>query len=258
MCDKISFHDGLGTVTTRKNLRVSFRKCEERETECYIKDLEDSIQINKGIIRDLCENFSNKSALSLLNEENRQLHLKISELKRRIKEADAKELVFKQIIEEYKRLDTEHEKEYKERFDDLKEQLSRKELYMQIMEKKFNDAVDFIRRNLLYHSEVQQFLQNSQGVANEHIGVCNIVKQNETLREENRNLKEEAIELKNKIISLEGLMKGCQEDKIEIEDKASEATIELTSIENEERENISWPLDYLTENELIRKVSKTL
>ena len=125
----------------KQKLRVAFLNHESDERACYIKDLQASLKINKEIIQELCakkEENKTQFVLAKLNEENKLLHGEVAELRKKLSDSTARELIAGQIVADYRLKEIERESEHQERIKELQDQLSRKEFNFQMTEMKYN------------------------------------------------------------------------------------------------------------------------
>ncbi len=153
--------DGRQTVTmmtdahepassSRCKIRARFMETDKGQTAAYVKDLEKTIQINKGILSDLLMNTkmeeTQRKVLEKLNQENVVMQ---GQVRRAIKERDdtqAKLLISEQLTEQMRDKQAEIFEECEERTKDLAARLDFSDYNFQALQMRYNKAEAALKR----------------------------------------------------------------------------------------------------------------
>ncbi len=227
-----------GSVSSRNRVRIAFLERGNKETAAYIADLEATIAINKKIIQDLCgvsgekECASYKLAFAKLNEENIALQRQTKDLRRQRDEAQGKNLILEQMVDEMKTKEKEQLVEWRETNSELLEQLNLKEYYLQVLEKRCNDAEGIVLKYLRNVPEAIEAIGELHNPVNHRVGISNVViqnkqmksKLNELIAEVGRLRKESSVSEARKLVDvlkakINGLVKDNEEQRQKLDDK---------------------------------------
>eukprot|EP01022_Parablepharisma_sp_SALTPOND_P026516 TRINITY_DN64310_c1_g1_i1.p1 TRINITY_DN64310_c1_g1~~TRINITY_DN64310_c1_g1_i1.p1 ORF type:complete len:578 (-),score=50.72 TRINITY_DN64310_c1_g1_i1:1724-3457(-) len=188
------------SLTARNQIRCQFLEREKVQSQTYIKDLENTIAINKEIISELLSKDSsghkNKKLIEKLNIENASLQAQLKKVIRERNDNQGKLLISEQIIEDYKTKEQEQLNEHREKQAELVDQLNRKEFILQSFERKYNKALVVLKRFSHKDQEIRQALKELNADLLPDKKISNVV-------EENENFERQLAEKSAKIVELE-------------------------------------------------------
>ncbi len=187
------------TLQNRHKIRASFVHTEKEESQSYISDLEETLKLNKEIIRDLCGSQGTDKALAKLNTENTKQRDEILRLKKAKCDVEARELILTQMIEEYKTRELEHERDLLERTNELKDQINRKEYMAQIVEKRCRDAENMILKHLHFVPEAMRLVTKFSQQPFAGMPITNLVEANEKLVAEKLQLERTVVRMQEEL-----------------------------------------------------------
>jgi len=172
----------------RNKLKIDFLEQEKSEILERITDLEFTLEINKNLIRDLCEttftqNEKYKISIQKLNEENSKLHNILKKSSKNKADFQAQKLIFEQIIEEYKKKERELICETNEKIAELREMLDKKEYILQNEEKKYYELEQCVLKYLNDVPEMKNYIDEIKYCVKENEGISNVVIENDRLRQ---------------------------------------------------------------------------
>jgi len=122
----------------KKQLKALFLENEKNQIQNYIKDLEDTVRINKEIITELLKSnkTNNNDINEKLNSENVKLLKQLAETTKKQTEVQSQLLITDQIMKELKLKEEEVRLEFAETKQEFLSQLSKKEYILQFYEQK--------------------------------------------------------------------------------------------------------------------------
>ena len=229
-----------GGITSRGKLRTAFFDDQKKEDRNYISDLEGTLMINKTIIKDLLdaqlkESDKKKSLLQKLNDETLILQKSIKEFKNKYENEKSRNLILEQLIEELKLKTQEQFNELKEKNAELVEQLKLKEYYLQVFEKKCNDAEYLILKYLRTIPEASDVLEEINAPIKKG-AISNVIVQNSELRKKIKELNNEVNALKQQT-SIEEIKRIKQNLRAKINELTEENVNQREKLEKETKMN---------------------
>ena len=205
---------GEGPVTARNHIKGKFIEKDKAQMYSYIKDLEHTLAINKEIITELLNKDSternNKKVIEKLNTENGNLQFQLKKVIRERNDYQARLLITEQIIEDNKARELEQARENEEKSIELIDQLNRKEFFLQNYERRYNKAINVLKKYSHKDQEIQQALKELNVDTKGDRKIANVV-------EENERLQNEIEEQRNKIQSLEAKIVEITETNVRLE-----------------------------------------
>lgn len=191
------------SVTSRQKLKGHFLVQNKLQMGNYIKDLEDTIAINKQIISSLVaaskEEEPLKKATEALNMENLKLQEKLTMLTKERDDLQAKLLIAEQIVEDYRGAEMNVEGRMREKIQEMLDQLSRKEYVVQSYEKRFHRLIPVLRKYLAIDPEIQRLVQAFNIQVSGSQTITNVVEANEILATEVHTARVKVAELETKL-----------------------------------------------------------
>ncbi len=194
------------SVLARRKIKGVFLERDKMQMSSYIRDLEKTVSINKGIIAELLSTSKqeglSKKVITNLNQENARLQ---SQLKSAIKQRDsfqARLLITEQIIEDYKGKEGNCEYRAHEKAQELLDQLNRKEYVVQSYERRFHRIIPALRKYADSDEEVKKLLKEFNIDVREERKITNLVEQNAVLATEIKTARMKMVELENKVTEL--------------------------------------------------------
>eukprot|EP00826_Nyctotherus_ovalis_P027697 TRINITY_DN21678_c0_g1_i1.p1 TRINITY_DN21678_c0_g1~~TRINITY_DN21678_c0_g1_i1.p1 ORF type:complete len:225 (-),score=77.15 TRINITY_DN21678_c0_g1_i1:39-614(-) len=132
----------------RKRLKALFIESDKSQANNYIKDLENTIAINKELITEMLKSQSapDSSINQKLNLENARLLKQVAELTQKLSDTQAKLLMTEQIMKEHKMREEEKRLEFEEKRKEFVGQLSKKEYIVQHYEKKNRTLEELLKK----------------------------------------------------------------------------------------------------------------
>jgi len=205
---QISFTEVGGiSETTRKTVRASFIANERAQTAEYIKNLEQTLAINKEIISEMMgknqSSGSMKSMITKLNNENGNLQNQLKKVIKDRNEAQSKLLIAEQLVENYKKHEIDACKDLQDKQIELVDQLNRKEYFLQNMERKYARAISLLTKFAHKDQEIKKGLKELKADIKGEQKVTNVVEENTRLSKELAEEKEKNKLLEKKIKELE-------------------------------------------------------
>ncbi len=185
--------------TARQHLKGSFLNREKCQAQTHIRDLERTVEINKGIICELISSCSpNESVLRKLNEENLLLMTRLNEVQRERDDCQGRLLITEQLLEEIRDREDDVAREHDERIAELLDQLSHKEYVLQLHARCMNKMQSILRNQARQTEEVRTACDNLGVDVDCEARIENVVEENEglkvaleNLRAENRSLRQQ-------------------------------------------------------------------
>jgi hypothetical protein len=178
-------------MTGRGMIKFDFTKKDRDQLQRYIKDLEETVSINKEILNDLISgnisNVKHKDALLKLNKENANLSKLIKTTVKQRDDAQYKALINAQLTEDYKEKEREIYNECQEKIQELKDQLSRKEYMLQHLEKKYYEAEKLLKKYAKNDIDIRKMIESKS--AKDVTNISNVVVENEGLKNDLNKLK---------------------------------------------------------------------
>ena len=194
------------SATSRQKLKGFFIDRDKNQITNYIKDLENTIAINKTIIRNLMSESAqkdpSKSVMNSLNEENIKLHEQIKEVKNDRDDLQSKLLITEQIIEEYKGKEVNIEERMSEKVQEMIDQLNKKEYVVQSYERKLHRLIPVLKKYAFRDPEIQQLIQTLNIQINPKKMITNVVEENEVLSTEVQTARAKMAELESKLTEI--------------------------------------------------------
>jgi len=243
------------SLTNRSKIRTTFLEKERQEINSYIHDLENNLAINKSMLSEILVNQSKDSktinnSMVKLNKENLQLQTTIKELRRKLEKERNQNLILEQLLEEMRFKNGEQVTELKEKNNELMEQLKLKEYYLQVFEKKCNDAEFFILKYLRHIPEAVQVIQEIHSPIKKGVIISNVVIQNEELKKKIKELNKEINKLKTE---------SCLQETRKVKETLKLKINTLTMENNNQKEKLSMQTKINQElYELNNKLTKQL
>jgi len=203
----VQTHEIQETIaSSQRHLKGSFISVQKQQTNSYIKDLEASVAINKGIIADLISQNSSKldsaKLISKLNEESKRISEQLKECQKERNELQMKLLISEQLLEEQKKREKIALKEYEEKKADWLDQLDRKEYILQIYGKMIARAVSTLKpiasRNVL----VLKAIENLEENVDDSGRIANIVLEKEALEKKLKEEQQKTINMQKQVNEL--------------------------------------------------------
>eukprot|EP00826_Nyctotherus_ovalis_P015401 TRINITY_DN14372_c0_g1_i2.p1 TRINITY_DN14372_c0_g1~~TRINITY_DN14372_c0_g1_i2.p1 ORF type:complete len:384 (+),score=122.69 TRINITY_DN14372_c0_g1_i2:80-1231(+) len=191
-----------GSLTSRQKLKGYFLECNKLQMGSYIKDLKDTIKVNKQIISNLLaekEEKALKETMRALNSENMKLQEKVNKITKERDDLQAKLLIVEQIVEDYKGAEMKVEDRIKERTQEMLDQLNRKEYVVQIYEKKFHKLVPVLKKYVPIDPEVKRIVRLLDIQVSPMQTITNVVEANEMLATEVQTAREKVAELESQL-----------------------------------------------------------
>ena len=231
------------SATSRHKLKGYFIERDKAQMREYIKDLEKTILINKGIIRNLiaesCKNDNFKEALRLLNEENMKIQQKLNKTIRERDNFQSQLLIAEQIIEDSKGKKSTYEDQLNEKNQELLDQLNKKEYALQSYENKFYALLSAIKRYMNNNEGIADIVSKLTVKIDKSKNITNVVKENNTLIGQIQYANKRITELEEEVSELKGLKK-------------------LMNFANEEKDLIKVATKKMEENEKAKSALKEL
>jgi len=193
-------------LTARNHIKGQFLEKERTQTNAYIKDLQQTISINKQIINELLSKSAaesqNKKVIEKLNTENANLQ---AQLKKAIKERNdvqAKLLITEQIVEDFKIKEHEQTRDNQEKYAELVDQLNRKEFILQNFERKYNKSAQLLRAFSHKDQEIKLALKEINEDLKTDKKISNVVEDNEKLTKQLQEKEQKILDLESQIQNL--------------------------------------------------------
>lgn len=127
------------SMMDKRLMKITFLETENRQLIEMAEDMKTSLQINKGIIKNLVDQKKGVNAaldytFSQLNHENEMLEQKVEKMTGERDALNARVLILTQIVEDIKDKEEDYAEIYKDEIEELKENLERKEYLLQANE----------------------------------------------------------------------------------------------------------------------------
>jgi len=194
------------SITSRQKLKGYFLVQDKLQTNNYIKDLEDTITINKQIISNLIADNKEKEPLKTiiqaLNKENTKLQEKLMLTIKERDEFQAKLLIVEQIVEDYRGAEMNVEDRMRERIQEMLDQLSKKEYVVQSYEKKFHKLIPVLRKYIEIDPDIQDLVQALNIQIHTTQTITNVVEANRKLTTEVQTARVKVAELESKLAEI--------------------------------------------------------
>lgn len=184
-------------------IRNEFLKRDQMQNLEYIKDLEETIVINKEVIADLLTDAKSNSlnkTIILLNKENAllQKRLKITITARN--QYQSKALLLEQMLENMKRKIYELEAQLTEKSELHETQLAKKEYELEDCQEKLKNAIDMLRRYAVQNIEDNRIIHQSNLVPkNRNDNKIENLNKDEPITSELKKSKENILTLESKV-----------------------------------------------------------
>ncbi len=132
------------TQMDKRVMKINFLELENKNMLQMIEDLQTTLKINKGIIKNLLDQKKgvNQMVEYTFNQLNHENELLESKLKRTIEDRDqlqARVLILQQIVEDTKDKEDDVAEMFKDEMEELKENLERKEYLLQVNEQRYGE-----------------------------------------------------------------------------------------------------------------------
>lgn len=120
------------TMHDKRNMKIGFLEQENKNLIQLAEDLQTSLKINKGIIRNLVDqkkglNSCIEYTFNQLNHENEMIENRLKKVQEERDSLQARILILEQIVENTKDKEEDIAEIYKDEIEELKENLERKE-----------------------------------------------------------------------------------------------------------------------------------
>ena len=211
------------SISSRQKLKGRFLENEKFQMSSYIKDLENTIAINKSIISSLLSDNKNgtvpKESAEALNTENLKLQNQVKNLTVNRDSLQSKLLIAEQIIEEYRGKELAYENQINEKVQELLEQLNKKEYVAQSYERKFNKLLPAIKKYASVDSEVANLVRNLNVHIMDNQKITNLVERNEMLATEVKTARGKMAELESKLTEVTTKRKPDKEYQSRLKDQ---------------------------------------
>jgi len=189
----------------RKAAKVVYITNELNQTKAYIKDLESTLTINKEIITEFINSkisdVQSKKVIESLNRENALLQLQVRNKIKERDDAQAKLLIVEQLAESFKKREQEALKEKEIEKLELVDQLNRKELILQSLERKYERIVNVLKNLSHRDPEINKVMKELKINRTSESKVSNVVEINNHLATELEKERQKVRELTNKIFT---------------------------------------------------------
>ncbi len=193
-------------VHTRKRLKGGFLEKDKMQMSSYIKDLEKTLAINKGILSDLLKaersDSSLKVVLEKLNAENAALQLQLKKAVRERDDYQARLLISEQVAEEFRGRENEMLQQYEDKAREYVDQLNRKEYVLQSYERRYNRAMSVLKKYTERDGEVRMLLKDWTENENDRRCITNVVEENEALFTEVKTARQKVAEIQTKFTQM--------------------------------------------------------
>ena len=120
------------TLADKRIMKINFLELENKNMIQMIEDLQTTLKINKGIIKNLLDqkkglNQMVEYTFNQLNHENELLETKMKRMQEDRDQLQARTLILQQIVEDTKDKEDDVAEMFKDEIEELKENLERKE-----------------------------------------------------------------------------------------------------------------------------------
>ena len=172
-------------IELKKSLKKSFEKQNETQMIEYIKDLEESLSINKNIISELVNNSNLSRSKDLINALNKENAILQKRLKITTADRDAyksKLLILSQIFSEYKNDKNDNLKEIQSRMNTVIYEIDRKEYFLQKTEINLKKAIHLLQKYTVIDIAVKKFLAELSVTNKTEVKISSVIEENKALK----------------------------------------------------------------------------
>jgi hypothetical protein len=168
------------SVSTRRKIKCSFLKRDKVQASSYIKDLENTVTINKQIIESLLgdglDEESSKNVMVSLNQENARLQVQLQSAIQERSSLQSRLLITEQIVAELKGKENNYEDQTQVKHQELLDQLNRKEYVLQNLQRKLDRVITVLEKYSSTDEEAKQVLDSIRLRGSHSNRITNIVK----------------------------------------------------------------------------------
>ena len=172
-------------IELKKSLKKSFKKHNESQMLEYIKDLEESLSINKSIISELVNKSNLSRSKDLINALNKENAILQKRLKITTADRDAyksKLLILSQIFSEYKSDKNENLKEVQTKMNNIICEIDRKEYFLQKTEINLKKAIHLLQKYTVIDIAAKKFLAELSVTNKTEVKISSVIEENKALK----------------------------------------------------------------------------
>lgn len=176
---------------------------ENRNLMQMVEDLQTTIKINKGIIKNLVDskrglNQVIEYTFNQLNHENELLENKLKKLTEERDSLHARVLILQQIVEDTKDKEDDFAEMFKDEIEELKENLERKEYLLQVNEQRYSEFEKMLMEIADHDPNVKRKLGEMNIIPKDR-KISNVILENSTFKQQLEELKYENDKLRDQM-----------------------------------------------------------